>query len=126
MPQPSRQEPEVEFAPGDLRAIQNFSRTEVARVVDLIRRDPKVRAKLGEPSIDELPEGAFLLRRENRSVALRPGITGELGRRDLEFLANVGLTGPAIYVNVVECPVCITTAETDYNVLLEIVDQLGV
>ena len=109
-----------------LRDYEDLARTEVARIIALIRSDDAIRARLGEPSVDELPEGAFLLRRENITVALRPGIAGELGCGNLNRLIDLGVAGPAIFVNIVECYVCITPAETDLMVLREIADQLGV
>ena len=113
-------------APTILRDYEDLARVEVARIIATIRRDDEIRAILGEVAIDELPEGAFLLRRENRTVALRPGIAGELGRYEHDVLVALGVAGPVIYVNIVECRVCITPEETDLRVLQEIADQLGV
>ena len=113
-------------APTILRDYEDLARVEVARIIATIRRDDEIRAILGEVAIDELPEGAFLLRRENRTVALRPGVAGELGRYEHDVLVALGVAGPVIYVNIVECRVCITPEETDLRVLQEIADQLGV
>ena len=108
-----------------VRGYEDLARAEVARIIARVHRDDAIRAVLGEVAIEELPEGAFLLRRENRTVALRPGIAGELARDDLNVLVDLGIAGPAIFVNIVECQVCITPEETDLRVLQEIADQLG-
>ena len=122
----STSQPCLSDAPAIVRGYEDLARVEVARIIATIRRDDAIRAILGEVAIDELPEGAFLLRRENRTVALRPGIAGELARDDLNVLVDLGIAGPAIFVNIVECRVCITPEETDLRVLQEIADQRGV
>lgn len=100
------------------------ARVELKRIAFAILHDERIRAELGQPAVDELEVGSYLLRRENKSVSLRPGIAGELGAHELGELVVNGVACPAIFVNIVECRVCITPYETDLNVLREVADQL--
>ncbi len=102
------------------------ARVELKRIVFAIVHDERIRAELGQPAVDELEVGSYLLRRENKSVSLRPGIAGELRERNLPNLIKGGVAVPVIFVNIVECRVCITPYETDLNVLREVADQLGI
>ena len=103
-----------------------FARVEVKRIALAILKNERIRADLGEPAVDELDGGSYLLRRENRTVALRPGVAGELRTGDLTNLVDGGVACAAIFVNIVECQVYLTPYETDLNVLREVADQLGI
>ena len=119
--QPSQQEAVV-----IIQDCCDVARVELKRIALAIINDEKIRAELGQPAVDELEGGSYLLRRENKSVALRPGIAGELRARDLQKLIDQGVACPAIFVNIVECRVCITPYQTDLNLLREVAYQLGV
>ena len=112
-------------AEGILRDVEDLACKEVERIAGQILRDPVIRAELGEPSIEEIGGGGYLLRRGDRTVSLRPGLVGELGCRSRECLAQDG-AAPAVFVNIMECRVSITPYETDLDVFREIADQLKV
>ena len=80
---------------------------------------------LGNPEVCDLPDGAYVLKRRDRTVSLRPGIAGELHTVDAACLAENGTARPVIFVNIVECDLCITPSETDLRVVEEIANQLA-
>ncbi len=109
-----------------MSSYEDVARLDIARIVATIQDSRNIRAMLGQPYIVELPNGAFFFGRENRTVVLRAGISGELSGCDRKELLNSEAAAPVIFVNIVECPLCITPYETDCAILLELADQLGV
>ena len=51
---------------------------EIKRLVALIRTDSSLFARLGEPQIESLDDGVFMFSNNANTVAIRPGLVGEL------------------------------------------------
>ena len=102
---------------------ESLAGVEIERLVALVRSDASLLERLGEPQIESLGRSAFVFRRKSRTVALRPGITGELQNSDPIGLCSLGAR-PAIFVNIVECVVSIDRHTTQNNILHELADQL--